>query len=282
MSQNLINRWSLGRVIRQNSLDNISSIVRNLHVVREIVVVHPDSLVSGLHIVSLEWRLADDERVNDDSEGPNIDLVRVTLLAFEDLRSNVVWSTTDGSFALSVELEFSGETEITNLHLHLVVQEQVTQLKISVDDSMRVQVFDGIANLNHITLHLQLMQPLSPSEEFIKRSTTAHLKDNVHIFSIFEEVLEADDVVVVERPVDFDFRHQLLLGSRFGQRGLGDDFGRRHSLVLEVRELEAPGETSLAEELALEVPLDADLSVVLDHLLLDDGLSVLRALLGVA
>ena len=90
-------------------------------------------------------------------------------------------------------------------------------------------------------------------------------------------MLEADDVVLVQRAMDLDFRHELLLGTRLRQSALHDDFGRADSLVLQVRELETAGEATLAQELALEVLLDANLAVVLDDFLFNDGLSAIDA-----
>ena len=94
-------------------------------------------------------------------------------------------------------------------------------------------------------------------------------------------MLEADDVVVVKRSMDLDLRHELLLGTSLGERGLRDDLGCRNSLVFQVRELKASGKASLSEEFALEVALDADFSVVLDDFLFDNGLGIFHAFLGI-
>ena len=96
-------------------------------------------------------------------------------------------------------------------------------------------------------------------------------------------MLKPDDVVVVQTAVDLDLGHELLLGARLGQRGLGDDLGGGNSLSLEVGKLIALRKAALAEELAAQVLLDADVSVELDDLLLDDDLRiVLLVLLGLA
>ena len=84
-----------------------------------------------------------------------------------------------------------------------------------MDDSVTVQVFDGGANLVYIALNFEFMEPFSSPEQFIQWLILAQLKENINILSIFKEVLKAHDVVVVQRPVDLDFRHELLLCSRF-------------------------------------------------------------------
>jgi len=45
----------------------------------------------------------------------------------------------------------------------------------------------------------------------------AQLKKNVHVLSIFEEMFEPDDVVVVQAAMNFYFGHQLLLCSALGK-----------------------------------------------------------------
>lgn len=126
------------------------------------------------------------------------------------------------------------------------------------------------------------MEALSSAEELVKGLVLAQFKQNVDVFCVLEEVLEADDVVLVEGAVDFDFGHQLLLGPSLCQGGLGNYFGGRDSLVFEVGELKAAGETSFAEELALEVLFNADFAVVLDDFLFYDGLGTVDAFFGMA
>ena len=86
------------------------------------------------------------------------------MFTLKNLRGDVVRSTTDGSFALSIKLEFGSKTKVTNLDLHLLVEEEITKLEISMDDPMRVEVLDSIANLHDVALNLQLMKTLTSPE----------------------------------------------------------------------------------------------------------------------
>ena len=81
----------------------------------------------------------------------------MALFAFQYFWCDVVRSSADCSFSLSVKLQFSGETEITNLDLHLVVEEQVTELQISVNDTVAVQVLDSSADLINVALNFELV-----------------------------------------------------------------------------------------------------------------------------
>jgi hypothetical protein len=124
------------------------------------------------------------------------------------------------------------------------------------------------------------VQALPSSQELIQRLVLAEFKQNVDVLSIFEEVLEAYDVVVVETPVNFDLGHQLLLGSRLCKRRFGYHFGGRDTLSLKVCELIALCEASFAEEFASEILLDADITVELDDLFLNNDLGVLLLVVG--
>lgn len=87
----------------------------------------------------------------------------MALLSLQNFRSNVIWSSTNSSLSLAIELKFGCESEISDLYFHLVVEEQVSELEISVDDSMGVEVLHSITDLDDIALDLKLVQSLSSS-----------------------------------------------------------------------------------------------------------------------
>ena len=122
----------------------------------------------------------------------------MTLLSLKHLGGDVVRCTADRTLALTVELELGSETKITNLDLHLFIDEEVTKLKISMDDAMAVQVFDGLGNLVNVALNLELVEALATSQKLVQRLILAKLQKYVNILSILKEVLEAHNVVLVE------------------------------------------------------------------------------------
>ena len=87
----------------------------------ERVLVFLNSIVCGFYISCFKRRLSNYQSVNYHSEGPDVDLVRVTLFTFKHFWCDVVRSTTDGSLALSIELELGGKTKVTDFDFHLVV-----------------------------------------------------------------------------------------------------------------------------------------------------------------
>ena len=126
-----------------------------------------DSSVRGFHISCLERRLSNDQSVDDNSKRPDIDLVRVPTLSLKNLRGNIIRSTANRSLLLSVEIEFRCKTKITELYLHLVVQEEISKLKISMNDPMRVQILEGLNDLESVALDFKLMKSLTALEELI-------------------------------------------------------------------------------------------------------------------
>jgi hypothetical protein len=108
----------------------------------------------------------------------------------------------------------------------------------------------------------------------------AELQENVYILSIFEEVFEAHNVIVMKTAMNLDFRHQLLFSTRLSEGSLGNNLGGRDSLSLKVSEFIALSETTFSEELPPEVFLNANVSVELDNFLFNDDLGIILLSLG--
>ena len=113
---------SLG-ITREDSCDQISGCIRNSNMVRERVAILSDTPVRCLDISRLKRRFANDQSVNNDTERPNINFVRVATLAFKHLGCYVVRSTANCSLLLTIKVELRRKTEVAQLDLHLVVQE---------------------------------------------------------------------------------------------------------------------------------------------------------------
>lgn len=131
----------------------------------------------------------------------------MTLLALKHLRCDIVGSTTDGSLALSIELQLGSKTEITNLDLHLVVKEEVAKLEISMNDAMTVKVLNGGTDLVDVALHLELVKALTAAQQLVQGLVLAQLQEDVDVLCVLKEVFEAYDVVLVKRAVNLDLTH---------------------------------------------------------------------------
>ena len=157
-----------------------------------------------MHIARLEWRPADQQRVENDADRPDIDFKTVTFaLVVEDFRSDVVGRTTNGLFALLWVLQQRRESKVADLHLHVFVEEHISQFKITVDDRVIMHVLNACKNLYHKVPRLRLQvwstpfndvihvllqmlasrprsrQPLRPLDTY---SVVTQLQHKVHIF----------------------------------------------------------------------------------------------------
>lgn len=97
-----------------------------------------DSAICRFDISRFKGRLADYQSVDDDSQRPDVDFIRMARPSFQDLRCDVVWRTANSSLFLPVEIEFCGKTEVSKFDLHFLVDEKIAQLQVSVDDAVRV------------------------------------------------------------------------------------------------------------------------------------------------
>lgn len=96
-----------------------------------MVISNP--LIRGLDTRRLEGGLANQESVHDHTHRPRVNFERVTIVAdgvVEDLGCDVVGSAADGALALIDVLQLSGQTEITDAQIQILVQEQIAELQI--------------------------------------------------------------------------------------------------------------------------------------------------------
>lgn len=91
----------------------------------------------------------------DDANGPNIDLLVVTFTALlENLWRNVTWSPTQCCAAhcsIMWPNHHSSESKISNLNIHLMVQEQISGLQVAMNDVAHVKVLNSTASLDHVS-----------------------------------------------------------------------------------------------------------------------------------
>jgi hypothetical protein len=122
----------------------------------ETVSAHFDLLVSRLDVRSLERRSADTEGINNDPDGPNIDLIGMSAAILLNLWCNVIGSAANRVPFFGVELKLGRQSEITNFKFHFIRLEEISQFKISVNNSISVQIFDTIDQLKNVGLDFNL------------------------------------------------------------------------------------------------------------------------------
>jgi len=91
----------------------------------------------------------------------------VTTFAFQYFRCNLVGSAADGFLLLAVELQLGRQSEIGQLELHLVREEQIAQLQVTVYNLILLQVPKSTQHLQDLALHFYFSQSFPAADLFI-------------------------------------------------------------------------------------------------------------------
>jgi hypothetical protein len=94
---------------------------------------------------------------------------------------------------------------------------------------MLVQVRQRFHYLKCVALYFEFVKSLAALNKIVKRKILANLEQYVDVLFVFKEVKKFADKLVLYASVDFDLRHQLLLGA-IGERGLFDKFACKNHL----------------------------------------------------
>lgn len=84
------------------------------------------------------------------------------LLVVQYLGGDVVGGSAFGLLPLAWVGEFGCQSEIADLDLQLLRQEQVTQFQVPVDYLLLVKVLDGFGQLSHIVLGFDICESFAP------------------------------------------------------------------------------------------------------------------------
>lgn len=99
----------------------------------------------------------------------------------------------------------------------------------------------------------------------------AKFKENIDVISVFKEVLKLNNVLMLDRSVNFNLTHELLLRSAFGKRGLENYFSGCDRSSLLTSELVAFREATFSKEFALDISAHLGFTGWLNDSLLDNG-----------
>ena len=94
----------------------------------------------------------------------------------------------------------------------MVSKEQVSQLEVAMDDFLGVDVLDGLHQLVDVVAGLDLVKLLMALNQVCQGLIGADVKHDVDILFVLEVAIEADDVLVIKRPVNLNLTRQLLSG----------------------------------------------------------------------
>jgi hypothetical protein len=210
----------------------------------EVSVSLPEnSLIYFFDVLGLKRGTSDDKRIEDDTDGPNINLEAVSIRGVEQyLRGNVVWCTTNGLLPLARTLNQRGKTKVADLDIHITIKEKVPELQITMDDLMGMHVMTGTDELYHKESRLRLCEHTTAMEHAHERPVGTKLQSHVDILFVLKAVEKANDVGMVQRFVDLNLcikledcsasRTQLIrVGANLGLGFLCLERALRHDLT---------------------------------------------------
>jgi len=122
------------------------------------------------------------------------------MLALQNLWSDVVRCTADGSLLLSIMFQLGSQTKVPNLQSAFAIKEEVSQLQVAVDDTAPMQVLQSGDELIQVEHGLLLRQPLvwSLAHELVEGLVVTDLENDVDVLTILEVVIEVHYLLVVE------------------------------------------------------------------------------------
>lgn len=123
-------------------------------------------------------------------------------------------------------------------------------------------------------MDLQLSQPLTSAKKLVHGLVGTDLQEDVDVLRILKEMLKTYYMRMMQRPVNLNLSHKLLLRPRLREGGLGHDFSGQQLARFKRGQLVASRKAALAEESALGIAPQGDLPAHFYDLLLDYGAAV--------
>ena len=128
----------------------------------------------------------------------------MSTICLEHFRCKVVWCATNSTLLLTLVENLCGKAKVTDLEAHSVSEEQVSELKVAMDDLTRVHILHREDKLVDVISCLNFMQSLSTLDQVGERLVRADVKHDVDILLVLKVAIKANNVLMVERSVDFD------------------------------------------------------------------------------
>mmetsp|Transcript_42428 Transcript_42428/g.96433 ORF Transcript_42428/g.96433 Transcript_42428/m.96433 type:complete len:248 (-) Transcript_42428:217-960(-) len=134
----------------------------------------------------------------------------------EDLRSEILWSTTEsisGGGGRHVKLR---QTKIGHPHVTIPIQQDVLGLQVTIQTAVLVQVLECKQNFRTVKSHLCLRKPVGATEVVKELTPVAELSDEVKLGPRLEGVAQSNQegvaVLLQDLPLRPGVLHLVLLG----------------------------------------------------------------------
>ena len=89
----------------------------------------------------------------------------MAAIGLQNLRCEVVGSATNCALLLALVENLGCEAKISNLQSHIISEEEVAELEISVDNFARMHILHGLDQLLDVESSLNLMKALATFDQ---------------------------------------------------------------------------------------------------------------------
>ena len=232
MLKHLLERDALGQINCKALSYQIFCKISNINVLWELESPCFDLFVGLFHFLRLKRWSAIQHGVQNNSNTPNVNFVAMTTI-LKHFRSQVIWGTANGTLLLSCVKDLSCQTEIANFKNHILRQEQVTKLQVSVNNFAGVDILDCFDQLMDVITCFNLVESLSALDHIGQGLVRADIEHDVYIFFILKISIESYYIFMIERSMNLNLACQFLAGFSPDKVGLGNNFqGPGRCLVL--------------------------------------------------
>ena len=164
-------------------------------------------------VLTLEKKTSGDQIEQERAQTKNIALGGVPV-STEYLRCNIAWSAASVINFFNSFWNNSGQAEVSDLNAELflflldLINEDVVQLNVSVNYSLRVNVIHGKQQLCHHYLSLFFSKPFESHYLFEQGSLLLIFQNKVNKLFVFKDFKQLHHAITVhDHPVDPHFSH---------------------------------------------------------------------------
>lgn len=178
------------------------------HKVREGVRDRGDELERLLLFLVIKGRLSNEELVQEDTDGPEVD-ARVVFATLDHLRSEIVECTTESTTA-SRGTRDDGPTKVREFDVTVLGEEDVFGLEVPVDDVLLVAVDESLCDLSDVAGSLGLREATLLLETTKELSFGGVLHEDVDVGVVIKVAKHPEDVLMAQVGLDLDLSSELL------------------------------------------------------------------------
>ena len=208
------------RISSQKTTNEVAGILGDTNVIGKVIFIVQNALVGDFVVIGGKWRLSNKGIETNDADRPHIDLERWGMAgsaaspgldglgSHKGRRTAAALGNSGASSVGLGSLKLPGETEIGELELHILVEQEVCRLDIAMDDvAFIVQILEGTDQLLQVVLDLGFRKTmrLSTVQHMFDGLVVTKLKDEVCLRTVSEGMRAAHDVLVNEPTMDADF-----------------------------------------------------------------------------